>query len=211
MYSSSETASFVWFAPPTSWRIENSDGSPAYIENATDEYVFGEDGVAVHTAKSPNRIVAAMGVSPTVLFTAYRMWAPTEITGRSQVSEPRGIAETLVRGRPGWEMEFDALSGGPRIRVVIDAELGVVLSWTQGEQWVQMESPVLDEDFDPALFSWDGATIEFEEHLESREQLDHDQKMREIGDMPPTQVGWLPMDVSASPTDGDPLSGGPWM
>lgn len=207
VYSSDGVTNYVWFAPPTSWRIENADGSPCYIENATDEYRFGEDGVAVHTSKSPNRFVAVTGMSPTALFTAYQMWAPEEITGRSRFGEPRQVAETEVRGRWGWHMEFDDLYGGPTVGVVIDAELGVTLSWMQGEQWMQMESPVLDDDFDPALFTWDGATVEFEEHLESREQLGHEQRMQELADMPPTRLGWVPMEISVSPTEGDPLSG----
>jgi hypothetical protein len=207
VYSSDGTASSVWFAPPTSWRIENADGSPSYIENATDEYRFGEDGVAVHTAKSPNRFVAVAAMSPTVLFTAYRMWIPAETGGQPRVGDPREVTETEVRGRRGWEMAFEDLYGGPAIRVVIDADLGVVLSWSQGEQWVQMESPVLDEDFDPALFSWDGATVEVEEYIESRGQLEHEQKMQELAQMPPTHIAWVPMQVTASPTEGDPLSG----
>lgn len=208
VYSSDGTASSVWFAPPTSWRMENADGSPSYIESATDEYMFGEDGVAVHTAKHPNRLVAVTGVSPTVLFTAYRSWTPMELTGRPpRFGEPKQLIEADVRGRRGWQVEFDDSYGGPTITVVIDAELGIALSWRQGEQWMQMESPVLDEDFDPALFTWDGPTVEFEEYLESREQLEHQQKMQELMDMPPTRIGWVPMQVTASPTEGDPLSG----
>ncbi|QTI69199.1 hypothetical protein J6U32_00695 [Gordonia polyisoprenivorans] len=207
-YSSDGAVNHVRFVPPTSWRIENSDGSPSYIENDTDEYRFGEDGVAVHTSKSPNRLVAVAGISPTVLFTAYQMWAPAEITGRApRFGEPRGITGTEVRGRRGWHMEFDDRYGGPTVGVVIDAELGIALSWVQGEQWMQMESPVFDEDFEPALFSWDGATIEFEEYLDSREQLEHEQRMQELMNMPPTQIGWVPMEISVSPADGDPLSG----
>ncbi|MCF8611764.1 hypothetical protein L5G28_16580 [Gordonia sp. HY285] len=208
MYSDDGTVSFVRFGPPTSWRIENSDGSPAYIENASDEYRFGEDSVAVHTAKFPNRLVAVLGVPPTVLFTAYRTWTPAELTGRPpRFGEPKRVAETEVRGRRGWEMEFDDSYGGPTVSMVIDAELGMALSWSQGERWVQMESPVLDRDFAPSLFSWEGATIEFEEHLQSPEQLEHEQRTRELTEMPPTHVGWLPTEVTVSPTEGDPLSG----
>ncbi|GAC67163.1 hypothetical protein GS4_06_00090 [Gordonia soli NBRC 108243] len=208
VYSSDGTASFVWFGPPTSWRMENSDGSPVYIENATDEYRFGEDGVAVHTAKYPNRLVAVAGVSPMVLFTAYRMWAPAELTGQPpRFGEPKHLAETEVRGRQGWEVEFDDSYGGPTVSIVLDAELGMTLSWSQGEQWVQMESPVLDEDFDPALFSWEGVTLEFEDHLQSPEQLEYEQRMQELTEMPPTRVTWVPTEVTVSPTEGDPMSG----
>ncbi|WP_238553854.1 DUF6924 domain-containing protein [Gordonia sp. KTR9] len=148
------------------------------------------------------------GVSPTVLFTAYRSWTPMELTGRPpRFSEPHQLIEAEVRGRRGWQVEFDDSYGGPTITMVLDAELGIALSWRQGEQWVQMESPVLDEDFDPALFTWDGPAVEFEEYLESREQLEHQQKMQELMNMPPTHIGWVPMQVTASPTDGDPLSG----
>jgi hypothetical protein len=57
----------VWFGPPKLWRIAKPDGTPAYIENETDEYRFGDDGVAVHTVKSPHRLVATAGLSPRVL------------------------------------------------------------------------------------------------------------------------------------------------
>lgn len=197
----------VWFEPPTLWRIEKPDGTPTFIENDTDEYRFGEDGIAVHTAKSPHRLVATMGLSPKLLFTAHRLWPAPDQMNRPQVGEPTDLTETIVRGRQGWQVHFNDLHGGPPIRVVIDKKLGVTLAWSQASQWIEMSAPVLDEIFDSTLFTWDGPTIAPEELRDSPEQLQREQKMREIAAMPQTSVRWAPTQIHAAPTNGDPLSG----
>lgn len=200
-------STYAWFAPPMSWRIEKADGAALYIENDSDEYRVGEDGVAVHTAKSPNRAVITMGLSPRVLFTAHRLWPAPDPMARPQVGDPGEVTDSTVRGRPGWELHFDYLHGGPPIGVIIDKELGVTLRWSQGSQWVEMSDPVLDEEFDAALFTWAGPTTEAEDQLTSRAQLDHEQKMREIAAIPGTTIGWAPTQIHTSPANGDPLSG----
>ncbi|GGF17684.1 DUF6924 domain-containing protein [Williamsia phyllosphaerae] len=199
--------STIWFGPPDRWRVVGTDGTPRYIENETDEYRLREDGVAVHTSKSPNRMVATFGLSPTLLFRAHTLWPMPGPMAHPQVGAPGEPLEVSIRGRRGWQIEFADLRGGSPVTVVIDAETGVTLSWRQDDRWLEMSDPVLDEDFDPQLFVWDGPTVETEEQLESPEQLAHEQKMREVAAMPPTQFGWPPTEVHVSALDGDPLSG----
>lgn len=92
----------AWHLPPTSWRIENADGEPTYIENDTDEYRRADDAVMVHAAKSPNRMVATVGATPSLLLRAYTRWLPS-----ASWPEPRLVASSQlevveVHGRAGW-------------------------------------------------------------------------------------------------------------
>ncbi|GAB04767.1 hypothetical protein GOAMR_21_00175 [Gordonia amarae NBRC 15530] len=201
----------VRFDPPALWRLESPDGTTQLVENETDEYRVRDDGVAVHAHKAPNRVVMMMGLNPMQLFTMYRWWPEPGPMARPRVGAASDPVATTVRGRSGWQVEFDDPQGAQPITVVIDQDLGVCLAWRQGGQWLEMSEPVLDEDFDPALFTWDGPTIEEEEHAEaqaqSQAQRDYEQQMRDLADMPQTQVGWFPTTIHTSAVDGDALTG----
>ncbi|WP_246284567.1 DUF6924 domain-containing protein [Gordonia asplenii] len=174
------------------------------MENDSDEYRFGDDGV-VHRHKSPNQLVATIGLSPTQLFMMYRWWPEPGPATISRVGDPSPPVAATVRGRTGWQVVFDDPQGGPSITVVIDGELGVTLAWKQGERHLEMSDPVLDDDFDPQLFRFDGPAIEAEEQREA--QRDHERHMHDLTAMPPTRIAWLPTTINVSPTGGDPLTG----
>lgn len=152
-----------------------------------------------------------MGLNPMQLFTMYRWWPEPGSMAQPRVGAAGDPVATTVRGRAGYQVEFDDPQGAQPITVVIDQELGACLAWRQGGQWLEMSEPVLDEDFDPARFTWDGPTIDEEEQAEaqaqSQAQREYEQHMRDLADMPQTQVGGLPTQIQVSPVDGDPLTG----
>ncbi|NKW03965.1 hypothetical protein GS922_22450 [Rhodococcus hoagii] len=151
----------VWFQPPTSWRIENASGEVTYIENATDEYRRGDDGIMVHVVKSPHRWVMMTGHAPSLLLQAYSMWLPQEQGVPAQLDEPTSPREVDVRGRTGWEVQFTDQSINRTGRIVtyaIDAETGVALSRSTPGLALELSDPLIDEPFDPALFTWTGPT-----------------------------------------------------
>lgn len=199
------SVSRVWVDLPHRKRIENSSGHPTYIENADAEYRWhDDDGVMIRAMKSPNRLVATMGVGPEDLLTAYRYWPQPSENLLGTPSQPRNVQ---VRGRQGWQVEF----ASPHKRVlattyVIDAELGVALAWRQGEQWMELSDPVLDEDFDDDLFLWHGAVRDQEEQI-SIQQREHEDKQRRLAAMPRSEPTWLPSTITTTVDDGDPKTG----
>lgn len=208
IYSGNVFLGRVRYLPATSWRIEDADGTPTYIENDTDEYRRAEDAVMMRTVKSPHRIVMTGGASPSVLLQAYHAWLPST-TGTMQprlvpTSEPERVE---VHGRAGWQVPMTDTQYGTEVTYVIDAELGVALSWRQGAQSMYLLDPVLDEEFDPALFDWTGPVRECDDHTVSPAQREHEAKRKQLDAMPHPAVGWLPRTVDVHPVDGDPRTG----
>lgn len=196
----------VWVDLPHRKRIENWSGQPTYIENADAEYRWhDDDGVMIRAMKSPSRLVVTMGgVGPENLLTAYRYWPQSSENLLGTPSEPR---EVQVRGRRGWQVEFASTRRGIQATTyVIDAELGVALVWSQGEEWMELSDPVLDEDFDDNLFVWDGEVREQEEQI-SIQQREHEDKQRRLAVMPRSDPTWLPSKVTTTVDDGDPKTG----
>ncbi|NKZ93668.1 hypothetical protein GS966_28345 [Rhodococcus hoagii] len=199
----------VWFQPPTSWRIENASGEVTYIENATDEYRRGDDGIMVHVVKSPHRWVMMTGHAPSLLLQAYSMWLPQEQGVPAQLDEPTSPREVDVRGRTGWEVQFTDQSINRTGRIVtyaIDAETGVALSRSTPGLALELSDPLIDEPFDPALFTWTGPTRD-EEDLANAGQREYEAKMQALSQMPAAQVTWTPGKIQARPIDGDPRTG----
>ena len=208
VHHSDGSESRVWVDHPQRKRIENSSGQPTYIDidNADAEYRWhDDDGVMIRAMNSPNRLVVTMGgVGPENLLRAYRYWPQPSENLLGAPSEPR---EVQVRGRRGWQVEF--ASTRKRILAttyVIDAELGVALAWRQGEEWMELSEPVLDEDFDDDLFVWDGAVRDQEEQI-SIQQREHEDKQRRLAMMPRSDPTWLPSKVTTTVDDGDPKTG----
>lgn len=211
VHHSDGNVSRVWVDLPEGKRIENSSGQPTYIENADAEYRWHEDdGVMIRAKKWPNRLAAMLNVGPDNLLTAYRNWQPDSDTYLGTPSEPRSVH---IRGRSGWEVEFtvprgqlNPMRGTQPITYVIDAELGVALAWSQGEEWMELSDPVLDEDFDDDLFVWDGEVRDQEEQI-SIQQREHEDKQRRLAVMPRSDPTWLPSKVTTTVDDGDPKTG----
>ncbi|TJZ76028.1 hypothetical protein FCG67_18595 [Rhodococcus oryzae] len=197
----------AWFLPPTTWRIEDAAGEATYIENGTDEYRRADDGVMVHTAKSPNRFVMTSGAAPWQLLQAYAMW-PLEDSGTDQRLVPTSLPRLVeVRGRAGWQVQFaDAMPSG-EVTYVIDAELGIALSRSEGSQVMELAAPHFDEDFDPALFTWIGPVREEEDRFVTPAQREYEAKALALAQMPRPQVAWLPRTIEVQPVDGDPRTG----
>ncbi|WP_328395426.1 DUF6924 domain-containing protein [Nocardia sp. NBC_00416] len=193
--------------PPTSWRIEDANGDATYIENDTDEYRRAADGVMVHTVKAANRMVAITGASPAQLLKAYSMWPPEDRGAEPRLVRPSRPQQVEVRGRTGWQVRFVDTASGGEVTYVIDAESGVAVSRFADAQSMELADPVVDEDFEPALFDWTGPAREKADRLVSPAQREDDAKTRALGAIPRPEVGWLPRTVDTRPIDGDPRTG----
>ena len=210
IHHSDGEVSRIWVDPPDRKRIENTSGHPTYIENAEAEYRWHhDDSVMIRDMKSPHRLVSTIGVGPEHLVAAYRFWPrPESQTDLGTPSQPQPVQ---VRGRQGWQVEFTP-TGSPHRRTsepvtyVIDAELGVALAWRQGERWIELTDPVLDEEFDDALFVWDGAIREREDQT-SIQQREHEEHQRQLEQMPRSVPTWLPSTVTSNVIEGDPKTG----
>ncbi|NKZ79557.1 hypothetical protein GTA28_22245 [Rhodococcus hoagii] len=200
----------VWFQPPTSWRIENASGVATYIENDTDEYRLTDDGTMMHALKSPNRWVMTVGDSPTLLLQAYSMWLPQSQHTPPQLAPTGQPRQVDVRGRTGWEVPFaDQYTdrGGNTVTYVIDDELGVALSRSTDTQHQELVDPVIDEAFDPDLFTWTGPTRTHDDPQVSEAQREYEAKMAMLAQMPRPDVTWAPGTIETQPFDGDPRTG----
>lgn len=210
IHHSDGAVSRIWVDPPNRKRIENASGQPTYIENAEAEYRWHhDDSVMIRDMKSPFRAVSTIGVGPEHLVAAYRFWPqPESQTDLGTPSQPQPVQ---VRGRQGWQVEFTP-TGSPRqetsapVTYLIDAELGVALAWRQGERWIELSEPVLDEDFDDALFVWAG-TVRDREEQTSMQQREHEEHQRRLAKMPRSVPTWLPSTVVSDVLEGDPKTG----
>jgi hypothetical protein len=210
VHHSDGDVSRIWVDPPDRKRIESTTGQPAYIENAEAEYRWHDgDGIMIRDMKSPHRLVSTIRVGPEHLVAAYRFWPRPE--SQTDLGTPAQPRSTQIRGRQGWQVDFTP-TGSPRKRMlapvtyVIDAELGVALAWRQGEKWIELSDPVLDEDFDDALFVWDGAIREREDQT-SIQQREHEEHQRQLAQMPRSVPTWLPSTVTSNVIEGDPKTG----
>ncbi|WP_072803483.1 DUF6924 domain-containing protein [Rhodococcoides yunnanense] len=198
----------VRHAPPSRWRIDDADGNPVFIENATDTYRRADDGVMLHTAKSPHDLVARIGF-PSTLLHAYESWPPITAGGfpSQRMVDPSEPQPVQVRGRDGWEVSFREQHSTERTTYVFDAQYGVALSWQVGEYWMELEDPVLDENFDHEVFTWTGPSREQKAEPSNQAQLDHERKQQVIGEIPRALPSWLPTVIGSHPQDGDPRTG----
>lgn len=207
MWADGTYAGRVWFAPPASWRIDDAAGEARYIENDTDEYRRSDDGVMTHSVKSPNRWVMTLGDAPQDLLTAYTMWPLEERGTQPRLTEPSTPEPVECRGRSGWRVRFtDAASGG-EVTYVIDVELGIALAKSVGTQVLELSTPALDEDFDPALFEWSGPVRKEADRFVPPAQREYEQKMAALKQVPRPGVTWVPRTITAEPLDGDPRTG----
>ncbi|MGW6694053.1 DUF6924 domain-containing protein [Rhodococcus sp. NPDC054953] len=207
MYSDGSYTGRVWFAPPTSWRVENAAGEVTYIENDTDEYRRSDDGMMVHSVKSPNRWVMTIGDAPQTLLTSYLMWPLEERGTEPHLTAPSTPEPVECRGRSGWRVRFINAASGGEVAYVIDAELGLVLSRTVGSQVMELANPTLDEDVDPALFEWTGPAREKQDGFVTPAQREYEEKMAALKQLPRPRVTWVPRTITAEPLDGDPRTG----
>lgn len=196
----------VYLAHPGRLRIEDGGGNPTWIDTPTDSWTIpAGDSSATHRVKNPHTLVSYTGLGHHHLFQPHRWWPVENRFGQSGIGEPDSIRETTVRGRAGYELAFPG--EGFAIIVVIDAEIGVALRWDQEGQIVELSDPRIDVELDPDLFRWKGPVVDEDDPTVSDEQRAHEAKMRAVADMPTTVVGHLPVTVSGSPLDGDPLTG----
>ena len=197
----------VYFEHPNRWRTEDPVGTPIWIDTPTDSWTFPDDGGrATHFRKNPRAIVSIVG-GPGVreLLQPHRWWPAENRLSQIDIGEPDGPRPVEVRGRKGYELVFP--NAGSPITVVVDAEIGVALRWEQNGEAIELSDPGIDLASDPALFTWDGPVLDEDDPTVSDEQRAHEARMRAVADMPTTVVGHLPVTVSGSPLDGDPLTG----
>ncbi|OZF39148.1 hypothetical protein CH294_06560 [Rhodococcus sp. 14-2483-1-1] len=191
----------------TSWRLEDESGDPTFIENADNRWSRGADGVMVHAVKNANTFYMDMG-SPAPLLRAYDMFPPRSNHGfgDSRFTDPTAPQQVTVRDRDGWEVEATDPHSTERITYVIDAELGVALRWQYGDQWMELENPVLDEEFDADLFRWSGPSHQADDDMArmQRDQQEREQALASIARAVPT---WLPTTITTTPQSGDPRTG----
>lgn len=191
----------------TSWRHEDESGSPTFIENADNRWSRDADGGMVHAVKNANTFYMDMG-SPSPLLRAYDAFPQRSNHGfdDSRFTDPTAPRPVTVRGRDGWEVTAADPHSTEQITYVIDAELGVALRWQYGDQWMELENPVLDEEFDTDLFRWSGPSRPAADEMArmQREQQEREQALAGIARAVPT---WLPMTITTTPQSGDPRTG----
>lgn len=177
----------AWHLPPDTWRLENAAGEPTVVETAAEEFRRAADGVMVHAIKAgTTRVVATVGTPPWRLLTGYSQWPPPSSLPEAPALEPVGAPRQVeVRGRRGWEMLFAAAGTGQEVRCVIDAETGVVLRRSTAVEVVEVSDPVLDERFDPALFTWTGPVRAERDQLDALRR-EHEEKARRLAELPRT-------------------------
>ncbi|MCJ0979663.1 hypothetical protein MTX35_18280 [Rhodococcus sp. ARC_M12] len=195
--------------PEATWRYEDESGQPTFLENPSASWSRDSDGTMIHTDKSDGTMfVAVGGGSPAALLRAYDAFPPRPGRGFDEQrfvepSEPRPVS---VRGRDGWEVTgTDQFSNEP-VTYVFDAELGVALRWQQGQESLELEKPVLDGEFESALFEWDGPARSIEDEI-ARMQREEKEKERAIADIPQAVPTWLPTTINARSTSGNPRTG----
>lgn len=200
---------YVWHTPEGTWRYENESGEPTFIENATDSWSRGEDGAMVHTVKSRHTLYMTMGTSPpSLLLRAYDVFPAKTSRGFDDQrfvgpSAPRAVR---VRGRDGWEVSAHDQHANETVTYVFDAELGIAVRWRRGEDWMELEDPILDDAFDPELFTWTGPSRSTEDDIANYEHA-YEERQRVLARIPQALPTWLPMTTSVEAQSGDSRTG----
>ncbi|QII08049.1 hypothetical protein BH93_24060 [Rhodococcoides fascians A25f] len=198
----------VWHTPKSLWRHEKLSGEVTFVENDSDQYRVADDGVMVHSEKSPHRMMSTMGGGPGRLLHAYARWPHVEAhSGRESVEAITAPRRVEVRGRVGWEVKIHDPSNGQEDTYVIDAVLGIALSWRRDSAWFELANPVLDEDFDPSIFVWSGPIREQADEAVPTGQAKREAELRELAGMPQPVITWLPMRITNQPQSGDVRTG----
>ncbi|OZC75230.1 hypothetical protein CH251_10695 [Rhodococcus sp. 06-462-5] len=198
----------VWHTPKSLWRHENPTGAVTFVENDTDQYYLADDGVMVHSEKSAQRMMSTMGGGPGRLLLAYARWPHVEAhSGRETVEAITAPRRVEVRGREGWEVTIHDPSNGQEDTYVIDAVLGIALSWRRDSAWFELANPVLDEEFDPSIFTWSGPIRKEADEAVSSGQAQREARLRELTDMPQPVITWLPRRITTQPQNGDVRTG----
>lgn len=203
------SSQLVMHVPDATWRYENVSGEPTFIESPTDMWSRGTDGTMVHSVKSPNTMYAVMGTGlPSQLLRAYDTFPPKITHGfdEPRFVDPSAPRQTSVRGRVGWEVTARDQHANESVTYVFDAELGVAVRWQQGEAWIELESPTLDELFDPALFEWSGPSRSAEDDM-AKHQREHEERQRALAGIPQAIPTWLPLRTHVQSLSGDPRTG----
>lgn len=195
----------VFHAPVDTWRYETESGEPFFIENPESRWSRAADGVMVHATKSPNTVYAIMGGTPSLLVRAYNAFPPKTGHGldEQRFVDPVVTGEVTVRGRTGWEVTGRDQHSGEAVTYVFDAELGVALRWHHGNDWMELENPVLDAVFTGDLFTWTGPSRPEEDEM-AKHYREHEEKQRALAAIPQAVPTWLPTAIVATPMTGDP-------
>ncbi|OZE43163.1 hypothetical protein CH259_00475 [Rhodococcus sp. 05-2254-4] len=199
----------VLHTPDSTWRYENEAGEPTFIENPTDRWSLGADDIMVHAVKSPNTMYAVMGASqPSVLLRAYDAFPPSALRGfdDQRFAHPSAPRAVTVRGRAGWEVTARDEHANEPVTYVFDAELGVAVRWQRGDEWMELEKPTLDAEFDPALFIWTGPSRPVEDDI-AQHQREHEERQRALAEIPQALPTWLPITTNTQSLSGDPRTG----
>jgi hypothetical protein len=116
------------------------------------------------------------------------------------------LKQVTVRGSDGWEVTPTDPHSAEQVTYVIDAELGVASRWHYGDQWMELEDPVLDEEFDADLFRWSGPSRPAADDMARmlRDQQEREQALAGIAPAVPT---WSPTTITTTPQSGDPRTG----
>ncbi|MDJ0104977.1 hypothetical protein QM646_01030 [Rhodococcus erythropolis] len=199
----------VLHAPEAAWRYENESGEPVFLENATDRWSRDVDGAMVHAVKSPNTMYATIGVgSPSLLLRAYDTFPPvsSHMFDNERFVDPSTPRAAIVRGREGWEVTALDQYTNETVTYVFDAQLGVALRWQHGDEWMELENPALDVEFDPGLFRWTGRSRPAQDEI-AKHQREHQERERALAGIPQAVPTWLPMAIVATSVSGDPRTG----
>lgn len=198
----------VWHVPEDRWRYEDESGEPTFIENPTDRWSRDEDGTMVHAAKSPNTLYAIEGTgSLSLLLRAYdAFFVKAHSSGNHRFLATGAPEAVRVHGRDGWEVSLREAHTNETVTYVFDGELGVALRWQRGEDWMELENPILDEKFDSALFVWEGPSRSVQDDI-ARLHREHEERQRVLAGIPQALPTWLPMITTAQSQSGDGRTG----
>jgi hypothetical protein len=141
-------------------RVEELDGSPNFIANATTCWQFDRSQEA--PVASPVSAVRFLGGASSLLERKeISDWSGTEFT------QPTGpVGRTTLLGRPCWTVELAPPKRKPfPMQLVVDAHSGLVLQQrTDGfgsiDEWTEIE---FDQPLSGDLFTWTGPSRSYEE------------------------------------------------
>ena len=209
VHRSDGTRQRVIHVPESTWRYEDDSGKPTFIENPTASWSRDADGTMIHTDKSGGVTIVSVGSgSPAVLLRAYDSFPPRpgHAFDEQRFTDPGTPRAASVRGRTGWEVTGRDQHSGQSVTYVFDAQLGVALRWQHGSEWLELEQPVLDDEFEPDLFHWTGPSRSFEDELAKMQRAQREREL-ELAEMPQAVPAWLPMTTTATALSGNPRTG----
>lgn len=177
-------------------RLEDADGRPTLICDGESAWGFDEPGGPPRESRIEH-VVYGFGGTDLLHRGDVDRWRGTDFTRPTGPPTP-----TTFLDRDAWLVELAPPSHKPHpMQVVIDAETGMLLqlrndAFRSVTEWTEL---AVGESLDPALFTWDGPVVTWEQQVETRrrEQEAHDRdRVRRVVDVFGTVTARLEVDLT---------------